>query len=211
MVRGTLLDRPDVEHGFGEIADGWWTAEDATAFVTQKHTDLVTLVDSPGTHGVGDALITDRRGLWLAVKTADCTPILLTLRQRDQVVAVAAVHAGWRGTAQKIVIKTAHRLTSEYGSGDIEAVIGPTIGLCCYEVGPEVAVHLRPWFPELVDLGDTKTRIDLPEANARQLRASGVQQVEILALCTKCQVDRFHSFRRDGEASGRLISAIRIK
>jgi YfiH family protein len=126
---------------------------------------------------------------------------------------IAAIHAGWRGTVAEIGPKVIRRMVERFGTRavDLEVAIGPAIGLCCYEVGPEVASQFQPTFRDRKDL-HTRTHIDLAEANRRQLIDSGVQPnaIAIAAMCTFCGKDDFHSFRRDAELAGRLISAIRI-
>jgi len=94
---------------------------------------------------------------------------------------------------------------------DLVIAIGPGIGPCCFEVGPEVAVQFREWFPERADL-EQRTRVDLPETVIRQLGQLGVpkRQIATADLCTSCRPDLFHSYRRDREAAGRMISAIRL-
>jgi len=152
-----------------------------------------------------DALIENTPGIAIGVKTADCVPILLA----DPVSrAVAAIHAGWRGTAAGIVAAAIRCMASEFGTQpeDIHAAIGPSIRPCCYEVGPEVAIEFGVLPPGHVHL-------NLPAINARQLQAAGVLAANISTSedCTKCAADRYHSFRRDREAAGRMISWIRIR
>jgi len=94
---------------------------------------------------------------------------------------------------------------------DLHAAIGPGIGVCCYEVGREVSTQFAELFPERRDLGQ-RTKIDLVEANRRQLLEAGLEAEKIYAanLCTFCDASQFHSFRRDGDAAGRMISFIGI-
>jgi hypothetical protein len=91
----------------------------------------------------------------------------------------------------------------------IWAAIGPGIGPCCFEVGPEVAAQFQQIFPEQVDFGHHR-RVDLAEANRRLLEAAGVpsNQIEVCGLCTMCRIHEFHSFRRDREQAGRMLSTI---
>jgi hypothetical protein len=168
---------------------------------TLKQVHSATCVAAEGRSGVvgeGDALLENRPGAVVAIKTADCVPILLVdERQR----AVAAVHAGWRGTVARIAEAAVDAMRSRFGSqpGDIHAAIGPGIGKCCFEVGPEVAV----------EFGESgRVHIDLAETSRRQLVEAGVTPQRIYAsnLCTKCGIEEFHSFRRDREAAGRLFS-----
>lgn len=155
----------------------------------------------------GDALLSG--GPLVGVKTADCIPILL-VDERHR--AVAAVHAGWRGTVARIAQKAMGRMSERWGADAryLHAAIGPGIGACCYEVGPEVSAQFAEFFPERDDLGQ-RTKIDLVEANRRQLIEAGVPGERIYAanLCTFCD-PQFYSFRREGEAAGRMISFIGI-
>ena len=156
----------------------------------------------------GDALITDDIGKSIGVRTADCVPILvLDCRTR----AVAAVHAGWRGTAAKLLERTLESLRHHFRTApaDIYAAIGPCIRGCCYEVGPEVETEFTPLFPEW-ERSTGKRKLDLPEANRRQMRAAGVNPGRIFdcGLCTACQSAQFFSYRREPENSGRMIASI---
>lgn len=158
----------------------------------------------------GDALVTDLIGRSIGVRTADCVPILL-LDARSR--AVAAVHAGWRGTAAEIVRCTLAKLADEFGTHarDVYAAIGPSIRACCYEVSMDVAERFAAW-PESVRLAvGAKPRIDLPKANQLQMVASGIppQQIFDCELCTACRLDVFFSFRREPANPGRMISAIK--
>jgi purine-nucleoside/S-methyl-5'-thioadenosine phosphorylase / adenosine deaminase len=123
------------------------------AAMQQVHSDIVHCVDAVAPENAsrdaalqGDALFTLDRGVLLAVQTADCVPILLAdVKHR----AVAAIHAGWRGTLRRIAEKTLGRMKMEYGTRpeDVIAALGPGIGQCCYEVGPEVAKEFQAQFP----------------------------------------------------------------
>lgn len=121
----------------------------------QIHSDIVNVVD--GSHldiasdaPKGDALVTVEKGILLIVQTADCIPILLADTKRK---AVAAIHAGWRGTLQRIAAKTIGRMQMEFGTHpkDVVAALGPGIGGCCYEVGHEVAKEFAAQFPNARD------------------------------------------------------------
>jgi YfiH family protein len=190
-------------HGFGtRLAD---IPERFSQLATLKQIHSATCVPASGRSGVlgqGDALLEDTVGSVVAVKTADCIPILLI---DDRHRAVAAVHAGWRGTVARIVERAIEGMRGRFGTLPVEihAAIGPGIGKCCFEVGPEVAAEFR---------GQGRAHIDLPEANRRQLMDAGVTPERIYTsnLCTKCRPEEFHSFRRDKEAAGRLYSYVGI-
>jgi YfiH family protein len=206
IYRAIVLEElPWIEHGFGTRAAGDWTTGAAT--VKQIHSNIVLRADGCGRLGEGDALITDRPGILLAVRTADCIPILLADDRRR---AVAAVHAGWRGTVAEVPVKAIESMEQQFGTAaaDIWAVIGPGIGECCYQVGPEVADQFRDLMPDNVN----DSRIDLVEANRRLLIKAGLRPDRIVAaeLCTFCHGSEFHSWRRE-QSTGRMVSAIGIK
>jgi YfiH family protein len=184
----------------------------------------------------GDGLFTTQPGRALSVRTADCVPILLA---DTRLRAVAAVHAGWRGTVERIVEKSVGELRAQLSSdpAHLRAVIGPSIRGCCYTVGAEVVEAFQARFPYAADLfsatepnpvhqrfprlfpdgvpGDHSkhaARLDLAEANRRQLLAAGLraENIDVLPYCTACRADLFFSHRRDAGHTGRMAAAIAI-
>lgn len=164
-----------------------------------------------------DALITDLSGYCLCVSTADCVPVLLYDKVHQ---AVAAVHAGWRGSVARIVEKTLRRMASVYGTrGDeVVACIGPSISLDAFETGDEVfRLFQENGFPmESIARRNRQTgkwHLDLWEANRLQLSAFGIpdEQIELAGICTYTQHDDFFSARRLGIKSGRILSGIMLK
>lgn len=159
----------------------------------------------PARRDPGDALIENTPGIAIGIKTADCVPILFADPVRR---AVAAVHAGWKGTAASIAPAAIRAMAADFGTRpeDVLAAIGPSIGECCYEVGPEVAREFGVAAPGRVHL-------NLRVINARQMEAAGVRRanISISTDCTRCQDAKYHSFRRDREAAGRMTSWIRIR
>jgi YfiH family protein len=200
-VAASSLNRLNQVHGCRTVAID-------TSEVETKSTDLAS----------ADALVSNRPDVALAVKAADCVPILLADRRFR---GVAAVHAGWRGTAQAIVTHAVERLRERYQvePASIVAAIGPSIGACCYEVGPEVragfetmgvgGAALERWFTP--GAGD-RLQLDLWRANQDQLQDAGVpaDSIHVAGLCTACHVSRFFSYRREGTRAGRMIAAIRL-
>ncbi len=204
----------------------------------QIHSDVIHLFDAaPAEPCQGDASATNRPGLLLAVQTADCVPILLVDPKKR---AVAAVHAGWRGTLARIVVKAIGQMQMQFKSkpGDLLAAIGPSIGGCCYEVGTEVATQFLSQFaeaPEWFDefrTGDEPNPIqwlnmmppghqpppknvllDLRKANRAQLLGAGLRAPNIFVsdLCTACRRDLLFSYRKEGAQSGRLMSVIGLR
>jgi YfiH family protein len=160
-----------------------------------------------------DGLYTARPDVALGVFVADCVPVLLA----DPVSgAVAAVHAGWRGTIAGVV-PAAVRALAELGArpADLRAALGPAIGACCFEVGPEVAAAfaaagegeaVRPSPRGRAD----RAHVDLKVVLARQLGRSGLdpRAIDPLAACTCCDRARFYSFRRGGAATGQMMAVI---
>jgi YfiH family protein len=160
--------------------------------------------------GEADGMITAEPGIYLGVLTADCVPLLfIAPKQR----LAAAVHAGWRGTAQGIAGKTVADLAAAAGGSarDIVAAIGPAIGPCCYEVGPEVRAAFQARTARLTARAWSRRRdrdvIDLRLAVTEILVAAGVARVTSIGPCTRCSPDHC-SFRRDGAAAGRQASVI---
>ena len=161
-------------------------------------------------------MVSRQPGLWIGVRTADCAPLILA---DPALQAVAVVHAGWRGTVNLIVCRTLERMAAEFGArpADMLAAIGPAIGACCYEVGADVARQFAPWWAERADLrggGGGHAHVDIPATLRRQLTAAGLDPANISTVggCTRCgSPGRYHSFRRDGVAAGRMISAVRIR
>jgi len=155
-----------------------------------------------------DALITNQKNIMLTILTADCVPILLLDPVKN---VVAAVHAGWKGTQQEIVLKTVERMKETFNCKpkNILAGIAPSIGRCCYEVDWNVAQHF-----EKVENAYTKKEgkywLDLPLINKAQLLQAGLIEtnIEMSHLCTACEVETYFSYRKEGGCSGRFMSMI---
>lgn len=197
-----LTTLPWLEHGFGGRTSCNWPPPHASA-LKQVHGNHVLSATAPGACGEGDALVTHTPGLWVGIRTADCVPILLAdARQRR----VAAVHAGWRGTVAEVAVQALAQMGSQ--PADVTAALGPAIGACCYEVGPDVAAHFTTTRPG----PRGRPHLDLIAANRHQLLRAGLPPTQIDAAppCTQCG-DDFHSYRRDGEHAGRMVAAIRIR
>ena len=160
-----------------------------------------------------DALTTHLTGVCIAVSTADCIPVLLYDEQHH---AVAAIHAGWRGTVARIVAKTVEAMTAAYGTlpTHLRAVIGPGISLKNFEVGQEVYDQFEAEHFPMDKIADTiswpKPHIDLKKCNRLQLTDLGVpdQNVFDCGICTYDETDRFFSARRLGINSGRIFTGV---
>jgi hypothetical protein len=210
LWRSGLLAREEwLEHCFGTAVS---SPGGPYLFLKQIHSTLTVDAACWTPDLEADALMSSAPGVAVAVKTADCVPILLADPVRR---VVAAVHAGWRGTAGRIAEIAAGELQRRYGSDpcDLLAAFGPSIGPCCFEVGPDVAPLFQPLFPERRDL-DRQTKVDLREANSRVLAQAGVVSSRIdrdNAPCTFCGGAEFHSWRRDRERDARMYSTISLR
>jgi len=212
-------DSPGLRHGFldgRESAGATWDrvlagigAPLPILVPRQVHgTDVVEAL--PGDAPRADGLVAARRGLLVGIVTADCVPVLLVDRRRR---VAAAVHAGWRGAATGVLESAVECLGRTAGTpaADVEAAVGPAVGGCCYEVGPEVLEAFRArsgdvTVPAWSERGGRR-HVDLRVAASLLLAAAGVPSVEVLGPCTACD-RRYHSYRRDGAGTGRQLSFV---
>jgi hypothetical protein len=213
QLRGTS----DVERaGWARVAAAARAEPAMVVRLRQVHGHTVLDADSRKNGAIeADAAVSRNPARVLTVQTADCVPILLADERSG---AVAVAHAGWRGTAAGVCREAAQRLISVAGSepAALAAALGPSIGPCCYEVGPELidrfsetgwATRVGDWFERRAG----RLYFDLPRANRDQLIGSGLpaSSVHVSGLCTSCHRDWFPSYRRDGAGAGRLAGFIR--
>jgi polyphenol oxidase len=172
---------------------------------------------SGGTRPDADVVITDDPSLALAVQVADCVPVLMADRRTG---AVAATHAGWRGTAAGVVQAAVAALASHFGAraGDLVAALGPSIGPCCYAVGQDVveAFAVAGHSPEMIGRwfsrgSDGRYLLDLWAATCDELAGAGVapENIHAAQLCTAHDPGRFFSYRAEGSGTGRMAAVIR--
>ena len=189
-----------MDHGFSTRHSAGWLEDKALSSLKQVHGDRVLEAAAAGVLGEADGLITNRAGLHLGIRTADCFPILLADPVKQ---AVGAVHAGWRGTVAQSVLRAVEQMQARYGTSaaDLHAAVGPGIGDCCFEVGPEVAAEFGR---------HGRVKVDLGEALERQLRTAGLPagQIYLARECTLCQPESYWSYRREREQAGRMWSGI---
>jgi polyphenol oxidase len=167
----------------------------------------------------GDGLTTGVTGVLLGVQTADCVPVLVVDVKRR---VAGAFHAGWRGTVARVVEQGIAAMGTEYGSRaeDLVAAVGPSIGACCYAVGDEVRGEFEAAFGYAADLfqvAGAEMRLDLWEANRRQLVAAGVsaERIAVVGECSGCAVDamgrrRYFSHRVEKGFTGRMLSVVGV-
>lgn len=221
-ARGVEVAGPEAAPAWDDVAAELGVDVARLWRVRQVHGIDVTVADctpaGPDAWPQGDLLVTERDDAALAIRTADCVPILLVDPVRR---IVAAVHAGWRGTALGAALHIVSLLEERYDvtPADLIAAIGPSIGADRYEVGPDVpagflnrfdARDVGRWCPAV---GGDRFRLDLWQANADQLVTAGLpaRQVHLARVCTATHPDVFHSYRVDGERAGRMVAGIRLR
>jgi YfiH family protein len=182
-------------------------SEKYLAIQQQIHSNTVKIISDAGIYPDCDALITKEKNIFLTVSVADCIPIFL-YDEANKIIAL--VHSGWKGTANNILTKTLELMSDKFDSQprSIYAFIGPSASKCCYEVGEEVAKFFNE--PFLTKKDDNKINLDLKQANFAQLISYNIPKdnIEVSKFCTICYPDLFHSYRRDGIKSGRMMGII---
>jgi YfiH family protein len=215
MISSPLLSAfPNVMHAFGTRNSGVLPIGLVTAEQVHGTEALFIHGTNKTDHRGFDILMTDKKGIAVAVKTADCLPILMVEPVKG---LVAAVHAGWKGTAARVVEKAVQKIVLLGGRPENLAVsLGPSIGGLCYEVEKDVLGAFQREFPDWPEFfkrkSETKWLLNLAEANRLQLLLMGVkpERIDRIDLCTHCRPDLFHSYRRDGEKAGRMVSFIQL-
>ena len=190
--------------------------------VTQVHGVDLLVIDSPNPDYLHfqrlecDGIITNQPEVMIAVSVADCVPVLLLDPEKK---VVAALHAGWKGTAGNISGKGVEAMVSLFGSDParILAAIGPAISPCCYEVDAPVLEAFRNqgggYERFATPAGDGRWRLDMPAATVAQLRDSGLSEanIEVAAQCVSCTPELYFSYRRDNGDTGRQMGFIMLK
>ena len=208
FLRAVLLDEIGLEHGFGTKHSVALTPADVH-FAKQVHGSTLARAPLPAERLEADALWTDLSGTAVGIVTADCVPILIA---HESGRFVAAVHAGWRGSAARIAARTVRALVAATGCGPagFRAAIGPHIGPCCYEVDlpvlsaiPERSVYRAAEHPE-------RAMLDLFALNRLQLIGAGIpaRMIERVGGCTACDAERYASYRRE-RGEGRMLHFLR--
>jgi hypothetical protein len=212
---------PFLVHGFGNKD---WQLDDfekhpklsnfELLYLCQIHSDILHIVAViPEEMLAGDALLTDRRGVLLIVKTADCLPILIVDKKTR---TIAAVHCGWKSTSQRLVQKVVRKMKEHFQCvpSSLMVALGPCIGNDCYEVGEDVKHVFEErglgndvFLPHPLHIG--KYYLDLRQANIHQLLDEGVRvsDISVVDLCSHCEEELF-SYRRSPKTEGRMLSFI---
>jgi len=191
-----------------EIANKLENNTDNLAIPEQVHSTVVEFARLPGIYPAADGLVTTNSNILLTLKVADCVPVFLYEPLKR---IIGLVHSGWRGTVGNIV-SNAIKLMQKNGaeSRDIKCFLGPAIGKCCYEVDGEVAKKIDD--KAKVKMEERKWRVGLHEQISLQLASVGVQKKNIRSsdICTY-ESQGYHSYRQDGENSGRMFAFLRLK
>lgn len=184
----------------------------------QIHSNIVNKVDKDNIGQIidGDAIITNDKNVPLLILTADCVPVVLVDKVNK---AVGLVHAGWRGTYGKICSETLQSMKENYNTNteDVVAIIGPSIGKCCYEVSYDLVEKFSALLPnadeKIYEIRDEKYYLDLWEINTQILKEFGVLKSNIINMniCTSCNCDRFFSYRKHDKTTKRIGTFIEIK
>ena len=183
--------------------------ENTVSYQKQVHEDNIREVNEHGFCGESDALITTSTNLGLAISSADCPAIFIY----DPVNKIAAaVHSGWRGTAKQILRKTIIKLKNEFKSNPSDLIIylGPSISQINYEVGEDVAENFDE---EFIFKNEGRYYLDIKAANKKMMLDEGVKKtnIQISKLCSYEYESVLHSYRRDGQKSGRALGVIAMK
>ncbi|MDP6836857.1 MAG: peptidoglycan editing factor PgeF [Candidatus Marinimicrobia bacterium] len=210
MVRSSGEMADSNLHSLTEIAASKAGFEGNVSFCTQIHSSTVVQIKSShGEAGRCDGLLTDSPDTVLSIRVADCVPVFMHCSEKR---AIGLIHAGWRGTAagiaQEAVLKMKNSLSSPIEK--LEVALGPSIRSCCYEVGSEVAENFSQEC--LTSSRPNHFMLDLPQENRIQLEREGIphDQITDSSHCTCCSSLMFHSYRRDGEKSGRMICLFKL-
>lgn len=202
---GDFLDWP----GDQEICCRFGVSDYGTAMLRQVHSANVVRADHAwgGQRPEADGVVSDRPGILLGIRTADCVPILLI----DPLTrCTAAVHAGWRGAAMGVARAAVRSMVTEFGASpdSMEAAIGPGIGVCCFEVGEEVAERFSE---DAVNRERARPHVDLAKVLTHQLASDGVKRIGLVHECTSCNGDRYFSHRAENGKTGRMLSVVGLR
>jgi YfiH family protein len=209
----------NVAENWNILSNAFNIPEDHFFTVNQIHGDRILIIDDtvPDSHDPGyDGIITNKPGIAIGIKTADCVPIFLVDRVKH---IIGTIHAGWKGTSLNIAGKALRILVNKFASKpeDIIVTIGPSIGPCCYEVDETVwtAMEKDPdrdfFFKE--SRKAERWMLDLPKANQRQILRAGIspENVTSAGICTSCHRDTFFSHRGEGGQTGRQLNFIMLQ
>jgi len=170
----------------------------------QTHSDEIDYIDKRFDYPNTDGLILTQKNIVISLRFADCTPLIF-YDTKQKIGAIS--HAGWRGTAQKIGPKTILKMNSN--PRDVKVLIGPTIGVCCYEVSTDVKNKLLATIIDTTNLA-ANNNVDLKQINKRQLEEMGVNKIDVCSYCTSCNNDLFYSYRKENGTNNRHFAMLML-
>lgn len=217
-TRRARFREPGIEEDYARLAAAFGVEPANVLRVRQVHGAVVVVVhadDTPSQLVDADAIVCTDPLRVASVRVADCVPVLIADERRE---VVAAVHAGWRGTAAGVAAEAVRAIDAlGIDPGRLVAAIGPSIGPCCYQVNDDVREAVRMGWPNadrwFAGDGEGRWKLDLWTANREQLESAGVRPSAITTarLCTADTLNRFYSHRKEGAETGRMVAAIRMR
>lgn len=213
---GTVGDQPEnVRENLSRLLSVSGFSSDQLAQVRQVHSTKVIKADLPvDAVEEGDAITTDKQGLLLLMRFADCVPIVFYDPAHQ---AIAIAHAGWKGTLRGVAAEVVRAMMGHYGTdpGALRVGIGPSIGPDHYYVGSEVIEEVKSVFPDSFDRVIAEdadgVKLDLWAANQIHLRDMGVRNIDLSGICTGCDQELWYSHRAEGGRTGRFGGVIGLK
>lgn len=203
-------NRKNIKSNFDIILKASGMDNEKVVYLNQIHGSEFYVVDEQNYKDIigadGDALITCEKGIAIGVLTADCVPIIAVDPIKN---IVSAIHAGWKGTYNKISYKVLQYMIENMGSSpeNIITAIGPSIGPCCFKVGKDVADKFK-----YVSFKDDSYFVDLWQENKSQILNCGIKQynIDLSNLCTMCSCELFYSYRKEKGITGRMGTFIQM-
>lgn len=207
--REDLID--EVEQNKKLVCEGFAIPEENLFIPVQTHSDNVEVIDvNKKVYPDCDALVTNKKNVAIALNFADCVPIIFYDSEKE---VIGVAHAGWRGTVAKIGPKTVQKMSDEFGSNpeDIIALIGPSIGKCCFEVKEDVLNKISESVSNQTGDAISGMFADLKLINKIQLLATGLKKIYLSEYCTSCQSGLFFSYRKENGNTARHSAVIMMK
>ena len=210
ILRSDLINKEKADIFFTTRGKNPITQDFAKRIITpvQTHSDHIDTVDEREEYPDTDGLIITEPETAIYLRFADCTPLVFYDTEHH----IAAIsHAGWRGTAARIGIKTVAKMVLNFSSKpeNLIVLVGPAISLCCYEVSEEVKDSLLSTVKNTEGLYKNRN-VDLKKINARQLEEIGVKTIDICPYCTSCNNDLFYSYRKENGTTERHYAVVKL-
>ncbi len=200
-----------VEQNRKDICKYFDIKETNLIYPSQTHTSNVEIAQiGKNNYPDTDALILSNKEQAVFLNFADCTPLIF-YDEENNIAAVS--HAGWRGTAGSIGVKTVEKMRKEFGSVNIKCAIGPAISMCCYNVGEDVFQKLMSTVNNsdgLYEIRNDEIFVDLKAINKRQLEEIGLRYIDVCHYCTSCNNDLFFSYRKENGTTNRHSAVIKL-